>query len=153
MLPSDAPLSIVKIWGKSYGEEKNQSSHHGEKPSQVICTSLTFSLRPTSGSVWNRIRTYGAAKPHGRLTVCCLKPLGHPNIVQRYIKISEIPNFQRTFLWSRRESNSPRNLAKVPRLPWNMPPQMRLRNLIFYRAVTYLWNLLSLASYFNRYQI
>lgn len=40
-------------------------------------------LRPTSGCecVWNRIRTYGAAKPHGRLTACCLKPLGHPNIL------------------------------------------------------------------------
>ena len=31
--------------------------------------------------VWNRIRTYGVAKPHGRLTACCLKPLGHPNIL------------------------------------------------------------------------
>ena len=40
-------------------------------------------LKPTSGCecVWNRIRTYGAAKPHGRLTACCLKPLGHPNIL------------------------------------------------------------------------
>ena len=38
-------------------------------------------FKPTSGSVWNRIRTYGAAKPHGRLTAWCLKPLGHPNIL------------------------------------------------------------------------
>ena len=84
-------------------------------------------LHPTSGceSVWNRIRTYGAAKPHGRLTACCLKPLGHPNVfLQRYIKYLIIPNFQRTFLWSRRESNSPRNLARVPRQPWNMPPHL-----------------------------
>ena len=50
ILPSDAPLLNAEIWGKSYGEGKNQSSHHGEKPSQVICTSLTFSLRPTSGA-------------------------------------------------------------------------------------------------------
>ena len=60
---------------------KTMSRKH-PKSQQPICTSLGFFF-PTSGCecVWNRIRTYGAAKPHGRLTACCLKPLGHPNIL------------------------------------------------------------------------
>lgn len=68
---------------RPYGQVKNQSSHHGGTTLATHMYIFKCCLRPTSGCecVWNRIRTYGAAKPHGKLTACCLKPLGHPNIL------------------------------------------------------------------------
>lgn len=65
-------------------------------------------LHPTSGceSVWNRIRTYGAAKPHGRLTACCLKPLGHPNVFAKIYKISDNSKFSKNFFCGAEENRT-----------------------------------------------
>ena len=111
-------------------------------------------FRPTSGHefifylciqlnlfcVWDRIRTYGGIYfSLGRLTVCCLKPLGHPNIL-----------FSTMSLVS--DSNQQHLLYKSNALPIELTRRNAPKQFIFTPYLGLYRNLLSMASSFKRIQ-